>query len=36
MTDRGKEVVEGLIVGVLFWGLLFGTVVMLMQRACAS
>lgn len=36
MTDRGKQLVEGLVVGVMFWGLVFGTVVMLLQRACAS
>jgi TM2 domain-containing membrane protein YozV len=36
MTDRGKEVVTGIATGLLFWTVIFGTVVMLMQRACAS
>jgi hypothetical protein len=35
MTDRGKELVIGLATGVLFWAVLFTTVV-LATRGCAS
>lgn len=36
MTEITKRVVTGLAVGVPFWTVLLATVVMALQRACAS
>jgi len=36
MTDRGKELVVGLVTGLLFWVVVLGTAAMALQRACAQ